>query len=159
MAMDPEDRLLETIKKTLTANGFPEKKVSLPIAKLQAASDKLGLDLEMALTRLSYADIYYNISGDKITFADDEIEELASPFSASGEGQPSGSPLDGLAGMFGDIDPSDFKGLGKMGMMKKAAEMMKNMSPEQMESIQNMYQNMSPEEQKDIMSKAKDMDV
>ncbi|MBT3584666.1 MAG: hypothetical protein HN509_07150 [Halobacteriovoraceae bacterium] len=51
---------------------------------------------------------------------------------------------------FPDLDP---------GMLKQAMEMMKGMSPEQLQEIQDSVAKMSPEEKADIIKKGKDLGI
>ena len=160
MSIDPEDQFIETVKNTLAKNLFPEKKVRLPYAKLQSAAESRGLELDMILTRLEYDGIYGKIIGDKVVFADEEIEEVeAAPSFDAGAGA-SNPFAGGMPDAMKDMDFSQFQGGGdKSDMFAKAQEMMNQMTPEQMQAMQDMVQNMSPEERDKMMEQAKDMGI
>ena len=145
MSVDPEDQFIEKIKSTLTANGFPGKKVSLPLEKVKSAAESRSLDLEFVLSRLGMMEFPSTIEGEKIIFAVEQEEKPAgSPFGSFG----------GMADMFGGMDMGN---MSQEDLMGQVANMVQNMTPEQQEGIMNMYNNMSDEEKADIMNKAKDM--
>jgi hypothetical protein len=151
MSVDPEDQFIDKIKSTLAANGFPEKKVTLPLEKVKAAAEKLNLDLEFVLSRLGMMDYPSTVEGDKILFAVEQEEPAAdsNPFGAMG----------GMADMFSGMDMDSMKGMSQEDLMGQVANMVQNMTPEQQEGIMNMYNNMSDDDKDDLMNKAKDMGV
>ena len=150
MSVDPEDQFIEKIKSTLEKNGFPQKKVSLPLEKVQAAAESRNLDLEFILSRLSMMEYPSSIEGDKILFAvesEEQPQEQGNPFGAFG----------GMADMFGGMNMDNLKNMSQEDLMGQVANMVQNMTPEQQAGIMDMYNNMSDEEKSDIMNKAKDM--
>lgn len=157
MSADPEDLFVEKIEKNLAKNGFPEKKVSLPLAKVEASARDNELDLEMILSRLSMTGVYSCIVEDKIYFAAESIS--ASDFSASVETPPSGMP--DLSGMFsgGMPDLSSFAGKNPQQMQEQAMKIMEGMTPEQQEKLMQMWMNMPAEEKENLMDKVKGMGV
>lgn len=155
MSVDPEDQFIEKIKSTLDKNGFPEKKVSLPLAKVQAAVEAKGLDLEMLLSRLTMFGYHSSIGTEKIIFSDSEIVEEA----PSNNGPAGGifDELGGMGDMFKTLDLDALKNMSQEELMGQVSNIMGSMSAEQQQSMMDMYQNMSDEEKANIMGKAKDM--
>ena len=149
MSVDPEDQFIEKIKSTLESNGFPSKKVTLPLEKVKAAAENKNLDLEFILSRLGMMEYPSVIEGDKILFAAEEEEPPAgdNPF----------ANFAGMADMFGGLDMENLKNMSQEDLMGQVTNMVQNMTPEQQEGIMNMYQNMSDEDKANIMNKAKDM--
>lgn len=134
------------IMATLTKNGFPDKKVSLPLDQMYGAAHAKGLNFNKVLVFLEEKEgIAHTKTDDKIIFT--KATPVAEPQEAA-----AGQDVSGFAEMA--------KGLGGMAnmgaMMAKAQEMMKNLSPEELRKIQDMVQNLSPEERDDLMNKAKD---
>ena len=154
MSVDPEDQFIETIQNTLAKNLFPEKKVRLPLAKMESAAESRGLDLDMILTRLEYDGIYGKIVGDKVVFSDEEIDEVEPAPNFNAGGSPFGG---GMPDAMKDMDFSQFQGGDKGDMFAKAQEMMNQMTPEQMQAMQDMVSNMSDEERANLMDQAKNM--
>lgn len=153
MSVDPEDQFIDFIKSTLQKNGFPDKKVSLPLAKVQSAAESKGLDLDMILSRLKMGSIYSDITEDKIIFADSEAEEPASdgnPFANMGG-------MGGLGDMLGGLDLGSLQNMSQEELMGQVSNIMGNMTPEQQQAMMDMYQNMSDEDKENIMNKGKDM--
>ncbi|MFW7378531.1 MAG: hypothetical protein ACOH5I_06985 [Oligoflexus sp.] len=136
------------IMENLSKNGFPEKKVALPLEKLyESAADK-GLSFNKVLEFLREKGIDHTKTTEKIIFFERKVE--ATQVESSAEPSFAMDDLMGMAsGFMGGMNLND--------MMMKAQEMLKNMSPEQKEAIQNMYQGMSEEEKQSILKKAKDM--
>ena len=153
MSFDPEDQFIDFIKSTLEKNGFPDKKVSLPLAKVKAAAEGKGLDLDMILSRLKMGSIFSELSEEKIVFSDSETEEEASsanPFANMGA-------MGGLGDMLGGLDLGALQNMSQEDLMGQVTNMMQNMTPEQQQAMMDMYQNMSDEDKENIMNKGKDM--
>lgn len=153
MSVDPEDQFIDFIKSTLEKNGFPEKKVSLPLAKVQSAAEGKGLDLDMILSRLKMGNVYSEISGEKLLFSDTEFEEPA------GEGNPFANMggMGGLGDLLGGMDLGALQNMSQEDLMGQVSNIMQNMTPEQQQAMMDMYQNMSDEDKENIMNKGKDM--
>ena len=151
--MDPEDTLIERISENLHKNGFPEKRVAFPAGKLHAIAEKNGVELDMALSRLSMSQIYSKESGDKILFASspDLLEEELKPVAS-----PDENPLGDLPF---NIDPSMFAGKSKEDVKGMADQLMSSMSDEEKNKMMQTFMNMDPEERDNLMSKAKDMGI
>ena len=117
---------------TLNKNGFPEKKVSLPLEKLYESAHAKGINFNRILEFLSEKeDIHHEKEGDRIIFS-------------KGAPQPATGFMPGM---------DAFKNMDMGMLMQQAQEMMKQMSPEQIAEAQNMVKNMSP----DQVSKFQDM--
>lgn len=155
MSVDPEDQFIEFLKSTLEKNGYPEKKVSLPLAKVQSAAEGKGLELDMILSRLKMGSVYSELTAEKIIFSDTEAEEpqadTANPFAS----MPGG--MDGLGDMLGGMDLGALQNMSQEELMGQVSNLMGNMTPEQQESMMEMYQNMPDKDKEDIMNKGKDM--
>ena len=154
MSVDPEDQFIEFVKSTLEKNGFPEKKVSLPLAKVQSAAEGKGLDLDMILSRLKMGNVFSEVTEDKIVFSDEEAPEPAAdagnPFTNMGG-------MGGLGDMLGGLDLGALQNMSQEELMGQVGKMMESMTPEQQQSMMEMYQNMSDEDKENIMNKGKDM--
>jgi hypothetical protein len=153
MSVDPEDQFIDKIISTVEASGYPEKKVSLPFAKVQSAAESKGLDLEMILSRLGMKGFYGAVSGEKLIFSETPQEEPAAqtnPFANMGGG---------MGDMLGGLDLDSLKGMSQEELMGKVSNMMKEMSPDQQQGMMDMYQNMSEAEREEIMNKGKDMGI
>jgi DNA-binding transcriptional MerR regulator len=129
--MTPEILFKEIIIKNLNANGFPLKKVSLPLEKMYEVADDKGVNFNKILELLKQEGINSEKTSDKIIFS--KINNTADSLYA------------------------DFQNLSPAEMMKKAAEMMKSMSPEQMAEIKKQYDSMTPKQREEIMKKGKEM--
>jgi hypothetical protein len=132
------------IMRTLEKNGYPEKKVALGLEKMYEVAHSKGINFNKVLTFLhDEKGVAHQKTDEKIVFFPKEQEDSVA--SASG-------PFSGLG-----IDPEMFKGLSQSEIMAKAAEMVKNLTPEQISSIQEMMKNLSPAEREKLMQKAKEM--
>jgi hypothetical protein len=119
----------EQIKKNLEANGFPEKKVSLPTEKMYEVADSKGFSLNKVLEELSKEEkIQYKIGTEKIIFS-----KLV-------------------------VNPNNFPNINPE-MMGKVQEMMSKMDPDEFQKLQDDVANMSEEERKKMLDKAKGMGV
>ena len=152
--MDPEDALIERITENLHKNGFPEKKIAFPATKLHAIAEKSGVELDMALSRLSMSQIYSKEAGDKIFFASspDLLKEEESKPSTP----PDKNPLGDLPF---NIDPTMFTGKSKDDVKDMADQLMGSMSEEEKNKMMKTFMNMDSEERDNLMNKAKDMGI
>ncbi len=141
MSEDKNAEFIKLIIKNLESNGFPAKRVSLPLEKLYEAADKKDLNLNDILQQMQQEDkIEHSKELDKIVFsATTAPSSTASPFAG--------------------IDPEALKNMDKPEMMQKMQEMMAQLTPEQMTEIQEAYSKMIPEEKEEVMKKGKDMGI
>jgi len=134
---------VENIEKVLEKNGFPSKKVSLPLEKLYESAYEKGLNFNKALEVLATKNIQHEKTNEKIIF---HLAEIV----------PEGFPGDlDMSKMMEGMDPEMFNDPKFKGIMEQAANMMKNMSPDELDNIKKMAENMSPEEKEEMMNKAK----
>ncbi len=149
---EPEYReFVQTIIDNVKKNGFPDKKVSFPIEQLYEAAEKQGINFNKVLETLGEIQIAHVKTPEKIIFyAQDKWPLHVSPPQEKESGP---NPAD----LMGNMDPEILKGMDPSQMMAAAAQMMQNMTPEQLESAKKMYDNMSPEQRAELMEQAKKM--
>lgn len=117
----------EQILKNLNANGYPEKKVSLPTEKMYEIADTKGLSLNKVLEELREEEgLSYDVGDEKIVFSKIEVNEESFP----------------------NLNPD---------MMQKAQEMMSKMDPAELQKIQDQIAGMSDKDREEMMEKAKGM--
>lgn len=117
----------QQILKNLEANGFPDKRVSLPTEKMYEIADEKGLSLNKVLEELKEEkSLHYEIGDDKIVFSKIIVDETNFP----------------------NMSPD---------MMKKAQEMMSSMDPNELARIQEQIANMTDEEKEEMLKQAKGM--
>lgn len=118
---------LTNIESTLRKNGFPDRRVALPLERMYEVAYEKGLNFNKALEILRERNIDHEKTTTKVIFfSPSEVSQTA--------------------------DPSDLHN-----MMTQAQEMMKNMSPDELAKIQQLYENMNPAQKEDLMKRAKDM--
>lgn len=120
----------ESIINSITKNGFPEKKVSLPFQAIFKACKNSDVSLSAVLKNLEKQQIYNEKSGDKILFFDQQT--------------PKKTP---------DFDPGEIP----EGLYKEAMDKVKNMDPTELEEMKKRIMSMSSTEQQDMLKKAKDL--
>lgn len=121
---------LGNIKATLEKNGFPTKRVALPLERMYEVAYEKSLNFNKALDLLDAEGIGHEKTSSKVIF-----------FSRQAE------PLDQAGGDAFDLSA----------MMAQASEILKTMSPEQLKEMEALYQNMSVEQKEEMMEKAKQM--
>ena len=142
---------VQSVIDNVKRNGFPDKKVAFPIESLYAAAEKAGANLNQALGSLDEIQIAHVKTPEKIIFYAKDRDPL---YAAGSAGAPTGaSPAD----MLGGLDPSMLEGMDPSQIMAAAAQMMQNMSPEQLEAAKQMYENMTDEERAQLLEQAKKM--
>lgn len=154
--------VIDNIKK----NGFPQKKVSFDIEKLYEAASKKDINLNKVLITLEEIQIAHEKTPEKIVFfpkdkdKDKDIEIDRDKEDVDTAQNPIPTEFDVTMfknldpSMFGNFDLSNLKGMNMPSMMGAVAKMMKNMSPEQMDSIKNTVENLTDEQKQDLMDKA-----
>ena len=144
MPKDKEYRkFVQTVIDNIKKNGFPQKKVSFPLEQMYEIAEKNNINFNKVLETLDSIQIEHEKTPDKIIFFPKKVDPIeASPNIKS-------TPL------MPDIDPSMFKNMDLSQLASTAANMMKNMSPKQLENIKDMYSNMSDEQRAEIMERAK----
>ncbi|MBF0313841.1 MAG: hypothetical protein HQK52_10525 [Oligoflexia bacterium] len=130
-----KDLFVEKIIQTLQANGFPEKKVTLPLEKMYEISESKKLNFNDVLTELAAQGINHEKLSDKILFS--QVEQNNQDIHQK--------IFDRLKGM----DPKD--------MMKNAQSILSSMSPEELQAMQEMYQSMTPSQREELAKRAQEM--
>ena len=137
--MDTQEQFIKQIKANLKNNGFPEKKVSLPLEKMYEVADSKDLSFNEILKVMKEK---YGIDSlletERVIFSDAKANSSSqnTPFS---------------------FNPEELKNMDQGELKEKAQNFMKSMSPEQMAEIQKTFANMSQEEKDEIMRKGKEM--
>lgn len=104
---------IEKIINTLKANGFPEKRVSLPTEKMYEAADNKGLSFNHVLDQMkSEYQIEAKIGADKIVFSQIKMSQE--------------DMIKQAQEMMAQMDPAE---------LRKLQEMFMNMTPEEKEEI------------------------
>jgi len=115
------------ILKNLEANGYPQKKVSLPTEKMYEIADNKGLSLNKVLESLKEEEgLSFDIGDDKIVFSKIEVNQENFP----------------------NLNPE---------MMEKAQEMLSQMDPTELQKIQDQIAGMTDKDREEMMEKAKGM--
>ncbi|MCP4749319.1 MAG: hypothetical protein GY866_00355 [Proteobacteria bacterium] len=120
----------ENIHRSISKNGFPEKKVSLPFKAIFDACKRKGTTLSAVLKNLEKQEILNRMVGDKILFYSQAFEKEKT------EETPHDIPDE---------------------LYAEAMKKMKEMDPAEIEEIKKKVMDMSPEDQKDLMNKAEEL--
>lgn len=121
-------KFITSIMETLAKNGFPEKKVALPLEKLYESAHSKGVNFNKVLEFLQEKGTFHEKTDEKIIFTDKNPNATSAA-----------SPL-------GGFDMSGLKGMNMGEMMRAASDMMKNLSPDQLSTIKNQISNLSPDQ-------------
>ena len=120
---------VDNLIRVLEKNGYPQKRVALPLERLYEAAYEKQLNFNKALEILLSRGIGHEKTTEKIIFSPKE------PATA-----------------VGNDDTKDFSS-----MMAQAMEMLNKLTPEQRSELEKMVMNMSDEEKTEMMRKAQDM--
>ena len=137
--MDTKEQFIKQIEENLKGNGFPEKKVSLPLEKMYEIADSKGLSFNDVLREMKEKHgIESLLETERVIFSSTAQKDAGNkePFS---------------------FNPEELKNMDQDELKDKAQSFMKSMSPEQMAEIQKTFANMSQEEKDEIMRKGKEM--
>ena len=137
--MDTKEQFIKQIEENLKSNGFPEKKVSLPLEKMYEIADSKGLSFNDVLREMKEKHgIESLLETERVIFSSTAQEDTSQdkPFS---------------------FNPEELKNMDQDELKDKAQSFMKSMSPEQMAEIQKTFANMSQDEKDEIMRKGKEM--
>tara|TARA_B100000287_G_C20264957_1_gene635563 strand:- start:145 stop:561 length:417 start_codon:yes stop_codon:yes gene_type:complete len=135
--MDTKEQFIKQIVENLKNNGFPEKKVSLPLEKMYEIADSKGLSFNEVLKVMKEKHgVESLLETERVIFSSANSASQKSPFS---------------------FNPEELKNMDQDELKEKAQNFMKSMSPEQMAEIQKTFANMSQEEKDEIMRKGKEM--
>lgn len=127
---------LEHIQQILSKNGYPDKRVSLPLERMYAVAHEKQLNFNKVLVMLQERGIDHEKTTEKIIF----FPRPNPAFTESSDGTAEHPQTPDLARM-----------------MAEAQAMLQNMSPQQISELQNMFANMSPKEKEELMRKARDL--
>lgn len=127
------------IVKTLKKNGFPEKRVSLPLEKMYEVAYEKGLNLNKVLAfLLEKEDIDHEKTDEKIIF----FKKVAL--------EPNGDAVKDF------FNSQDFGDSPMSKMFSDAKSMIQGMSNEQIQGMLEMFKNMPQEEKARMMKQAQD---
>jgi len=137
--MSASNPVAESIRHSITKNGFPGKVVRLPFKPVYDSCKKNGTALTNVLDHLKTENIIGATEGDYIVFRSPEQAAEAVQAKEATSNESSGDPSwwSKLSGM-GDLS----------GMAKDA---MDKMTPEQLAEVKDRVANMSDEEKKNIL--------
>jgi len=129
----------------LEKNGYPDKRVALPLERLYEAAYEKQLNFNNALTILAERGIAHEKTNTRVVFfphvaASVVAEATANPFAA-----------------FSGLDAEQLQGANLQELLARAQEMLQSMPPEQVRQFQELYAGMSQTEREEMMRKAKDM--
>ncbi len=123
----------ESIKYSITKNGFPGKKVKLPFKPIFDSCKQNNTSLAEVLANLAKENISGRIKGDYIEF-NSGLEEDQGVTNATG------------AGTGNAFDPANWKNL-----QASAMEALSRMTPDQIAQLRRMAEGLSDEEKKGLM--------
>jgi hypothetical protein len=144
---DAFDAFVANLRRVLEKNGFPTRRVALPLERLYESAYERGLNFNKVLEHLAASGVAHEKTADRILFAVAEVAP-ASAADADVAAGPFGAFLDGFPGALPE---------GLDAMMAMAAEMMKTMSPEQLAALQAQVASMSEDERAAMMDKAREL--
>lgn len=159
---DQSGDFIANLLTNLTKNGFPGKKVALPLDKLYESAHGKGVNLNKILTFLhDEKNIAHEKSSSKIIFAPKSVPESAA---ISADGLPGFDNMEGLIKlgqqMFGakfDANSLNQGDLDFAELTKKARDLIAGMNPEQMANLQQMAAGLSEDQNNEMMQQVKDL--
>jgi hypothetical protein len=141
MTMSASNPVADSIKHSISKNGFPGKVVRLPFKPVYDSCKKNGTALADVLDLLKGEGILGSMEGDYIVFR--SPERAAEAVQAKEAAQKEGSATDDSSWW------SKLPGMGDLSGMAKEA--MDKMTPEQLEEVKNRVANMSDEEKQNML--------
>ena len=147
---------ISNILQTLKKNGYPDKKVALPLDRTYEIAYEKDLNLNKVLEFLLEQGVAHEKTTAKIIFF---------PVDSSTKPQESAWPIEeSVRGRSNDDRPLDVEGSpafdrssGPETMLGQAMEMIRKMSPDQLRSMEKMVTDMSEDERQLLFNKAKDL--
>lgn len=121
------EAFVDHLQTILAKHEYPQKRVSLPLEKMYEVAHSKGLNFNKALELLRQRGVDHEKTNQKIIFFP-KVEPAA-------EGGPEFSPK----------------------AMAEAMEMMKSLSPEQLQGLKDMVEKMSDEDKKAMLERARSM--
>ncbi len=123
----------ENILHSLSKNGFPEKRVSLPFQAVFKACKQADTNLSAVLNKLEQQEILNSVEGDRILFFTKETAKTAE-------------------------EPKQWEGVDFSNeMVKEAMEKISKLDPEELEKMKQQVAGMSDAEKNEMMKRAKEM--
>jgi hypothetical protein len=163
---DKSGEFIANLLTNLAKNGFPEKKVALPLEKLYESAHNKNVNLNKVLTFLSEEkDIAHEKTSTKIIFSPKVIQEEAASENIGGSIPGLGNMEDIMKigqEMFGNVMNPDLLKGGDMSMAslaEKAKAMLASMSTEQLQNLQKVVSNIPADKRDELMKKAKDLGI
>ena len=142
--MTESNPVADSIRHSITKNGFPAKAVRLPFKPVYDSCKKNGVALADVLEQLKGEGIFGQMEGDYILFRSPEHAPRKK------ERMP-----DQTTGSEDSAWWQRLSGLGDLSSMAKEA--MAKMTPEQLAEVKQRVENMSDEEKKNMMKMMADM--
>jgi hypothetical protein len=139
--MSASNPVADSIKHSISKNGFPGKVVRLPFKPVYDSCKKNDIALADVLDHLKTENVLGSMEGDYIVFR--SPEKAAEAVQAKEAAPQEGSGADDSSWW------SKLPGMGDLPAMAKEA--MAKMTPEQMAEIKNRVANMSDEEKQNIL--------
>lgn len=135
------ERFAELVEANLRKQGFPERKVAFPLERLYESAHAKGVNFNQVLVLLAARGIEHEKTPEKIIFSaarPSVPEAVQSPF-----------------GAFAGLDPSMLQNMSPEQMMAMVGQLVQQLSPEQLASLQSMVGNMSDEERAQMLEQAR----
>jgi len=143
---DAVAKFVENIVHNLEKNGFPERRVALPLLRMYESADAKGVSFNKVLDELAARGIAHEKTPEKVIFV--RAEEPKAP---SGVGPFEGLDLGALEG----LDLGALQGLAPEQMMAAAAALMQRLGPEQLAAMQAAVENLSDEDKAQLVERAR----
>jgi hypothetical protein len=163
---DKSGEFIANLLTNLAKNGFPKKKVALPLEKLYESAHNKNVNFNKVLTFLAEEkDIAHEKTSEKIIFFPKALEPQPESKDINDETSGLGNMEDLMKmgqQMFGNIMNPDLLKSGDMSMAslaEKAKAMMASMTPEQLKNLQKVVNNIPEDKKKELMKKAKDLGI
>lgn len=164
---DKSGEFIANLINNLNKNGFPEKKVALPLETLYESAHNKGVNFNKVLTFLAEEKgISHEKTSTKVIFFHEPSQE---PASTDEQGLPG---LEGLGNMedllklgqqmFGDAKtPEDIKSgdFSFAALSKKVSDLLSTMSPEQIRNLQKMVASLPDDQKQELIKKARDLGI
>jgi hypothetical protein len=141
---------LASIERTLEKNGFPERRVALPLERMYEVAAEKGLNFNKALALLETKGIAHDKTPERVIFCRPEDRGAALNAADDPTTDSVGDPADSPAAP-PRVNPAD--------LMARAQAMLASMSPEEMERMRAMIDGLSDEEKADLLARARAMGI
>jgi hypothetical protein len=164
---DNAGEFIANLISNLNKNGFPEKKVALPLEKLYESAHNKGVNFNKVLAFLAAEKgIDHEKTSTKVIFFRRQTEATEAPAAGGFPGLENFGNMEELIRlgqqMFGggnipdDIKSGDFDFAT---ISKKVTEMMATMSPDQIRNLQQMVASLPEDQKNELIRKARDLGI